>query len=74
MGNVEFLASCGCMPLITLNGRISEKNGRMIICNLRDFVRSVLSTTKLLINPKSPRGIFEERLTVSDAIGALEAN
>ena len=71
MANVKFLASCGFLPLVSLNTAVNNSGGRMVICGLSDFVRKVLSSTQMLINPKSSRGIFEECATLSDAISAL---
>ena len=69
--NVEFIASMGVVPFLSVNRCVRQKQGRLVLCNLSDFVKSVFTTTRLLINPGSQSSPFEWTLTRAEAIDML---
>ena len=71
MREVMFLASVGYGPLISLRSCVKEAGGRLILCNLTDPLKDVLTATRMLINPSSKRALFEYADSLDEAIHAL---
>jgi anti-anti-sigma factor len=71
MRNVSFLASVGFGPLITLRSCVKESGRRLLLCNLSEPLRRVLTATRVLINPKSTNALFEYADSVDAAIEML---
>lgn len=71
MKNVSYLASCGFLPLVSLNAAVQNAGGCIVLCGLCDLVKQVMSETQMLINPHKSRGIFEECETLGDALVKL---
>jgi anti-sigma B factor antagonist len=46
-GNVEYLSSAALAKLITLNKKLQQANGRLILCNIDPQIREVFEITKL---------------------------
>jgi anti-anti-sigma regulatory factor len=65
------MSSVGYGPLISLRGRIREAGGRLILCNLTGVVKEMFEATRLLINPNSPKSLFEFTDTLDQAVAAL---
>ena len=68
MSRVEYMSSVGYGPLITLRGRVRDAGGRVILCGLSGVVKEMFEATRLLINPHSPKSLFEFTDTVDGAI------
>jgi anti-anti-sigma factor len=68
LGKLEYMSSVGYGPLISLRGRVREAEGRLILCQLSGVVKEMFETTRLLINPQSPKSLFEFTDTVASAI------
>jgi anti-sigma B factor antagonist len=45
--NVEYLSSAALAKLITLNKKLQEVNGRLILCNIAAQIKEVFEITKL---------------------------
>ena len=73
LGRVEFIASVGVMPFLSVNKRVRENGGRLVLCNFHDFVKQVFTTTRLLVNPKSPGSPFEWAETRDEAVAMLSS-
>lgn len=74
MQSVRYISSAGIRPLLTLNKRIREHGGRMILCNLSHDVESVFSATRLITTSSTPRSIpatFESHPDVLASISSL---
>ncbi len=69
--NVEFIGSVGVMPFLSVNRCVRQQQGRLVLCNLSDFVHQVFTTTRLLINPGSQSSPFEWAPTREQAIDTL---
>ena len=65
------ILSVGIMPFLSVNRRVRQQQGRMVLCNLSDFVHQVFTTTRLLINPGSQSSPFEWAKTREQAIDML---
>src|SRR5207253_5020724 len=46
-GNVEYLSSAALAKLITLNKKLQQTGGRLILCNIDPQIREVFEITKL---------------------------
>jgi anti-anti-sigma factor len=73
LANVEFIGSIGLLALLGLRRQVSEKKGRIVVCNLRGVVRDMFVACRL-INPKDPQSAtFETEDTVEQALARLAA-
>jgi len=68
---VTYISSVGYGPLISLRGRVREAGGRLILCGLAGVVKEMFEATRLLINPHSPKSLFEFAETREQAVAAL---
>jgi anti-anti-sigma factor len=66
-----YMSSVAYGPLITLRSRVREAGGRLVLCGLSGVVKEVFEATRLLINPQSPKSLFEFTDTLDDAIALL---
>src|SRR5437773_1911600 len=46
-GNVEYLSSAALRKLVTLNKKLQQAGGRLILCNIDPQIREVFEITKL---------------------------
>lgn len=74
LGNLEYVASCGFLPILSLRRKATELGASMVLCRLTDFVRQTFSATQLLISPSTSKGVFEDYGDVSSAVAALQSN
>jgi anti-anti-sigma factor len=68
LGNVDFVSSVAFRPLLSLRRGVSDRNARLIVCNLSEFVAGVFNATRLLINPHSTGAPFEAQANLSTAL------
>lgn len=71
LSKLTYTSSVGYGPLITLRSRVRADGGRLILCGLTGVVKEVFEATRLLINPSSPKSLFEFTETVEQAVTAL---
>ena len=74
LSKLTYLSSVGYGPLITLRSRVRESGGRLILCGLSGVVKEVFEATRLLINPHSPKSLFEFTETLDEAVAQLTAD
>jgi anti-sigma B factor antagonist len=74
LSKLAYLSSVGYGPLITLRSRVRESGGRLVLCGLSGVVKEMFEATRLLINPNSPKSLFEFKQTVDESVAALSAN
>jgi anti-anti-sigma factor len=67
LGQLEYMSSVGYGPLISLRGLVRAAGGRLVLCSLSGTVKEMFEVTRLLINPKSPKSLFEFTDTLDDA-------
>lgn len=58
MGAVTYLSSVGFAPLLSLNRRIRERGGRLVLCNLRPDVEEIFTVTRLVDPTGAARAAF----------------
>jgi anti-anti-sigma factor len=71
MGGIEFLSSVGYSPFINLRSYIRKHDGRLILANMSEMIHEVFDATRLLINPSSPKSLFEYYPSVAEAVEVL---
>lgn len=69
MGKMEFITSLACVALIGLKHAVRDREGRLILTNLSEFIEKVLSAKRLL-SPSQVNGqaAFEQAETVEAAL------
>ena len=72
MGKLEFLSSVGYMPFISLRKRVRSNGGKIVLCQLSEVVKEIFESTRLLINPQSPKSMFDFADTLEDAVAMFE--
>jgi anti-sigma B factor antagonist len=73
LSKVEYMSSVGYGPLISLRGRVRDSGGRLILCGLSGVLKEMFEATRLLINPNSPKSLFEFTDTLDSALALLRA-
>jgi anti-anti-sigma factor len=73
MSKLEYMSSVGYGPLISLRSYIREAGGRLVLCQLSPVVKEMFETTRLLINPHSPKSLFEFTDSREKALEMLRA-
>jgi len=71
MASLETMSSVGYGPFVSLRLHVTNAGGRVVLCNLSDFIKEVFTTARLLINPGSTGSRFESADTLADAIQLL---
>ncbi|MFO0876704.1 MAG: STAS domain-containing protein [Gemmataceae bacterium] len=74
MNVVKYISSAGIRPLLTLNKKVRERGGRLILCCLSPEVESVFSATRLITTSTTPRSIpatFESHTDVLSSVASL---
>lgn len=70
--NMSFITSLACVAFIGLKHAVKEVEGRLILCNMSDFIRKVFSAKKLLTPSQATGAVaFEEAESLPDAIARL---
>ena len=68
---VEFVSSVVFLPLLSLSGKLNRMQGRIVLCNLSEFIADVFLATRLLIDRYSPDSPFQQEATVAAAVANL---
>jgi anti-anti-sigma factor len=71
LSKLTYMSSVGYGPLITLRSRVRADGGRLVLCGLSGVVKEVFEATRLLINPNSPKSLFEFTDTADQAVALL---
>jgi anti-anti-sigma factor len=77
---VRFTSSVAFWPVIFLNRKLREMGGRVILCNMTPMIKQVFEQTRLLVDSRSPTGLFEYAPDLATVIarlnrsGSLRAN
>ena len=59
LSKLVYMSSVGYGPLISLRGYLRAAGGRLVLSQLSPIVKEMFETTRLLINPQSPKSLFE---------------
>jgi len=71
MERVTYLSSAGIRPLLSLNRKAREREGRLILCNLTRDVEGVFLATRLISTAGSVPATFESHPDVPASVASL---
>ena len=72
--NMEFMTSLACVSFIGLKHAVKEKEGRLLLCNMSEFIRRILDAKRLLTRSQQTGSIaFEAVGSLEDAMEACRA-
>lgn len=70
---MTFMTSLACVAFLGLKHGVREVNGRLILCNMTDFIRKVFNAKRLLTPSHSTGSVaFEEADSLSEAIARFK--
>lgn len=71
--NMTFMTSLACVSFIGVRQAMKDVDGRVVICNMSEFIHKVLSAKRLLVRPKGNGKIaFETAETLEEALAKLD--
>ena len=73
MDAVTYLSSAGIRPLLTLKRQVTQREGRLILCNLKPDVEGVFVATRLISTSRAVPATFENHPNVPSSMAALYA-
>jgi anti-anti-sigma factor len=71
MEQVAYLSSAGIRPLLALNKEVREREGRLLLCNLKQDVEGVFVATRLISISRATPATFEKHADVPSAVASL---
>ncbi len=71
MQRVVYLSSAGIRPLLTLNRKVRDREGRMVLCGLSPDVEGVFVATRLVSTSRATPATFENAPDVPTAVANL---
>lgn len=71
--NVDYMSSVGYGPFLSLQSRVNQTGGRLMLSGLNPTVEKVFHVTRLMISPRSPKSVFEASNTLESAIRELSS-
>lgn len=71
MEKVKYLSSAGLRPLLGLNKKVHEREGRLILTCLNKDVEGVLLATRLISTSRQRPASFESHPDVPSSVAAL---
>lgn len=72
--NMTFMTSLACVAFIGVRQAMKDVEGRVILCNMSDFIHKVFSAKRLLVRSKNSGNVaFESAATLEDALAMLAA-
>ena len=72
--NMTFITSLACVAFIGVKQAIKDAEGRVVLCNMSDFIHKVFSAKRLLAkSPQSGNVAFESAESLQEAIELLAA-
>lgn len=70
--NMTFMTSLACVAFIGVRQAMKDMDGRVVLCNMTEFIRKVFSAKRLLVRPKNNGNVaFESADTLEDALAML---
>jgi anti-anti-sigma factor len=68
---IKYLSSAGFRPLLSLQRKVRERGGRLVLCNLDPKVEDIFSVTRLISTGEPSRATFEVQPDVTTALASL---
>lgn len=73
--NMSFMTSLACVAFISVRQAMKDVKGRVVLCNMTDFIQKVFSAKRLLVRSKNNGNVaFESAATLEDAIALLASD
>jgi anti-anti-sigma factor len=70
--NMSFMTSLACVAFIGVRQAMKDVHGRIILCNMTEFIHKVFSAKRLLVRSKNNGNVaFESAATLEDALAML---
>ena len=70
---VNYLSSAGFRPLLSMQRKVRERGGRLVLCGLTPVVEEIFVATRLISTSGISRAAFEVQKDVSAAVAHLFA-
>lgn len=72
---MTFITSLACVAFIGVRQAMKDVDGRVVICNMTEFIHKVFSAKRLLARSKNNGNVaFESAETLNDALALLAAD
>ena len=72
--NMTFMTSLACVAFIGVRQAMKDVQGRVVLCNMTDFIHKVFSAKRLLARSKTNGNVaFESAATLNEALALLAA-
>jgi anti-anti-sigma factor len=73
--NMTFMTSLACVAFIGVRQAMKDIEGRVVLCNMTDFIHSVFTAKRLLVRSRNNGNVaFEAATTLEDALAMLAAD
>ena len=73
--NMTFITSLACVAFIGVRQAMKDVEGRVVLCNMTEFIHKVFSAKRLLVRPKNNGNVaFESAKTLQDALEMLASS
>lgn len=70
--NMSFMTSLACVAFIGVRQAMKDVHGRVVLCNMTEFIHKVFSAKRLLVRSKNNGNVaFESAATLEDALAML---
>jgi anti-anti-sigma factor len=70
--NMKFMTSLACVAFIGLKHSVREVDGRLVLCEMSDFIRKIFNAKRLLTPSQSTGNVaFEEAEGLAEAVERL---
>ena len=70
--NMTFMTSLACVAFIGVRQALKAVDGRVVLCNMTEFIHKVFSAKRLLVRSKNNGNVaFESAETLEDALAML---
>ncbi len=73
--NMTFMTSLACVAFIGVRQAMKDVDGRVVLCNMTDFIHKVFNAKRLLARSKGNGNVaFESAATLHDALELLASD
>jgi anti-anti-sigma factor len=71
--NMEFMTSLACVAFIGMKHAVRERDGRLLLCNMSEFIKKILHAKRLLSRSQLTGSVaFEAVASLEDALAACK--
>ncbi|MBC8351025.1 MAG: STAS domain-containing protein [Planctomycetes bacterium] len=73
--NMTFMTSLACVAFIGVRQAMKDVEGRVVLCNMTEFIHKVFTAKRLLVRSKSNGNVaFESAASLDEAISMLSSD